>query len=53
MNYCDKIHYSLYVASANDFSSMIDDLLLQLPEKESVVRLLWKKNMSPGVRFSR
>ena len=40
MNYCDKIHYSLYVASANDFSSMIDDLLSQLPEKESVLRLV-------------
>ena len=40
MNYCDKIHYSLYVASAIDFSSMIDDLLLQLPEKESVLRLI-------------
>ena len=40
MNYCDKIHYSLYIASANDFSSMIDDLLSQLPEKESVLRLV-------------
>lgn len=40
MNYCDKIHYSLYVAAADDFSSMIDTLLLQLPVEEPVFRLV-------------
>ncbi len=41
MNYCDKIHYSLYTAATADFSSMVDTLLAQLPVEESVLRLVW------------
>lgn len=32
MNYCDKIHYSIYTTGLATFDEMVDDLLAQLPE---------------------
>lgn len=39
MNYCDKIHYNLYTAVKADFPAMVDSLLAQLPEDETIIRL--------------
>lgn len=39
MNYCDKIHYNLFTPANADFAAMVDSLLAQLPENETIVRL--------------
>jgi hypothetical protein len=39
MNYCDKINYHLYTAGEADFATTADNLLKQLPEDETVLRL--------------
>ncbi|MEG1545008.1 MAG: endoribonuclease L-PSP [Tannerellaceae bacterium] len=39
MNYCEKIHYNIYIAKKADFLTMVDELLAQIPENESLLRL--------------
>jgi enamine deaminase RidA (YjgF/YER057c/UK114 family) len=39
MNYCEKIKYRILIAKKETFPVMVDDLLNQLPENESVLRL--------------
>lgn len=41
MNYCDKIHYSIYTAEAADFQVMVDSMLQQLPKDEQILRLIF------------
>ena len=40
MNYCDKIHYTIYTTEkAFSFEEMVDALLAQLPKDEAIFRL--------------
>lgn len=39
MNYCEKIHYNIYTVEQADFSTMVDNLLAQLPKYEVILRL--------------
>lgn len=39
MNYCEKIHYHIYIAEQSDFLTMVDRLLAQLPKDEIILRL--------------
>ncbi len=39
MSYCNKIKYRLATTKKADFSTMVDDLLAQLPQGETIVRL--------------
>lgn len=41
MNYCEKIHYNIYTTKMTDFESMVDALLVQLPENEVIFRLVF------------
>lgn len=41
MNYCDKIQYNIYTTVAADFPTMADALLSQLPDDESIFRLIF------------
>lgn len=40
MNYCEKIHYNIYTTEIADFETMVDALLVQLPENETIFRLV-------------
>lgn len=39
MNYCDKIKYRIFKTEKAPFPQMVDDLLSQVPEDESILRL--------------
>ena len=39
MNYCDKIHYTIYKTGKASFEEMVDALLAQLPTDEPILRL--------------
>lgn len=39
MNYCDKINYSIYTTGRASFGEMVDALLAQLPQDETILRL--------------
>ncbi|MDR3142018.1 MAG: endoribonuclease L-PSP [Tannerellaceae bacterium] len=39
MNYCDKIKYTIYTTEKALFPVMIDNLLKQIPDNESILRL--------------
>lgn len=39
MNYCDKIHYTIYTTKTAGFEEMVDNLLAQLPQDEHIFRL--------------
>lgn len=39
MNYCDKIHYTLYTATEGTFEEMVEELLADLPAGEKLLRL--------------
>lgn len=39
MNYCDKIKYKIYTTEKAPFPVMVDNLLKQIPNDESIVRL--------------
>lgn len=39
MNYCDKIRYHLFTAEKASFPEMVDQLLSQLPQAETILRL--------------
>ncbi|MDR1403415.1 MAG: endoribonuclease L-PSP [Tannerellaceae bacterium] len=39
MNYCDKIKYKIYTTEKASFPVMVDNLLKQIPDDESVLRL--------------
>lgn len=39
MNYCDKIHYTIYTTGLGTFEEMVDALLAQLPQDEQIFRL--------------
>lgn len=41
MNYCEKIHYSIYTVQTDDFTTMVDAILAQLPEDEYIFRLIF------------
>lgn len=41
MNYCEKIHYSIYTTPVADFETMADTLLGQLPKNEHIFRLVF------------
>lgn len=41
MNYCEKIHYSIYTTESADFKTMVNALLMQLPKDESIFRLVF------------
>ncbi|MDO4754869.1 MAG: endoribonuclease L-PSP, partial [Parabacteroides sp.] len=39
MNYCDKIHYHVFITDLAPFDEMVDALLAQLPKGEQILRL--------------
>lgn len=39
MNYCNNIKYDLLTTAENEFSAMVDNLLMQLPAEEKILRL--------------
>lgn len=41
MNYCEKIHYSIYTVQTDDFTTMVDAILAQLPKDEHIFRLIF------------
>lgn len=53
MNYCEKIHYSILTASTTDFPSMVDELLSQLPQGATVVRLILFGSSSSNEEYIR
>lgn len=41
MNYCEKIHYGIYTTEIEKFETMVDALLVQLPQNEHIFRLVF------------
>ncbi|WP_291528935.1 endoribonuclease L-PSP [Bacteroides sp. UBA939] len=51
MNYCEKIHYSIYTTEEADFETMADTLLAQLPENEHIFRLIFFGTPADNVQY--
>ena len=51
MNYCQKIHYTVYATQRAGFSEMVDNLLSQLPENETILRLSFFGTPSSNIEY--
>lgn len=51
MNYCDKIRYHIFTATKAEFSVMVDELLAQLPSRETVLRLAFFGTPSSNTEY--
>lgn len=51
MNYCNKIHYTIYKSADATFERMADELLAQLPADECVLRLIVFGNPEDNIQF--
>lgn len=40
MNYCDKIDYTIYTSEEGSFDCMVNELMVQLPDDRSILRLI-------------
>ena len=40
MNYCDKIDYTIYTSEVGSFDCMVNELMVQLPDDRSILRLI-------------
>ena len=51
MNYCDKIRYTIYTTGKASFEEMVDALLAQLPQDESILRLAFFGTPADNVQY--